>query len=315
MIINYLNKPIFTIFMDTIFRTLQDFFKSINLPLQQDFEMTVHPLKGLHGAGKKQSPLFRTDYFSFLLITKGQSSYTIDKQEFELGKNSFYFTLPGHLKSFNIQKPLEGYLVTFTETFFKQNYNGDFFQIFPFLLNESTPVMKLSDELVNWLSQLLETMLVEYKGSSTFKQQILFNQLSILLLKTKELLQSHQVNIKASNRSMELVNKFKTILNNNFIALITGKIDKIFSIKEMANSIHVHPNYLTNVVKDETGKSASDWIQDRTIAETQSMLKNSTKTISEIAHLFGFTDGTHFAKFFKKLCGSSPSEYRKSVNL
>jgi hypothetical protein len=52
--------------METIYRTLQDFFKSIGLPLEQDFEMTVHQLKGLHGDGKKQSPFFRTDYFSFL---------------------------------------------------------------------------------------------------------------------------------------------------------------------------------------------------------------------------------------------------------
>ena len=49
--------------METIFRTLQDFFKSIGLPMTQDFEMTIHPLKGLHGDGQKQSPVFRTDYF------------------------------------------------------------------------------------------------------------------------------------------------------------------------------------------------------------------------------------------------------------
>ena len=32
--------------METNFRTLQDFFKSIGLPMTQDFEMTIHPLKG-----------------------------------------------------------------------------------------------------------------------------------------------------------------------------------------------------------------------------------------------------------------------------
>jgi AraC family transcriptional regulator, transcriptional activator of pobA len=301
--------------METIFRTLQDFFKSIGLPMQQDFEMTIHHLKGLHGDGKKQSPMFRTDYFSFLLITNGKSSYVIDKQEFDLGKNSFYFTLPGHLKSFKIEFPLEGYLVTFTESFFKQHYSGDFFQTYPFLLNESTPVMKLSNEIVVEMTQLFETMLQEYNGQSLFKKDILFNHLSILLLKTKELLQSHQVNIKSSGRSMELVNQFKTILNTNFKDLILNKSDKILSIKEIGNILHVHPNYLTNVIKEETGKSASDWIHDRTLAETQSLLKNSQKSISEISIIFGFTDSTHFAKFFKKMAGISPSEYRKNAVL
>lgn len=297
--------------METIFRTLQDFFKSIDLPLKQDFEMTIHQLKGLHGDGRKQSPLFRTDYFSFLLITAGKSSYIIDKQEFDLCKNSFYFTLPGHLKSFNIEIPLEGYIVTFTESFLKQDFYGDLFQTFPFLLNETTPVMKLSNEIVLEMSKMFETMIQEYNRESQFKKNILFNHLTILLYKTKELLQSHRVNIKSSSRSMELTNQFKSILNENFRDLLLDKSDKIVSIKEIASALNVHPNYLTNVIKEETGKTASDWIHDRTFSETQSLLKNSSKTISEISIIFGFTDSTHFAKFFKKMSRISPTQFRK----
>ena len=297
--------------METIFRTLQDFFKSIGLPLEQDFEMTVHSLAGLHGSGAKVSPMFRTDYFAFLLITGGKSSYTIDKQSFDLGEGSFYFTNPGHLKSFSIEIPLEGYMVTFTETFLKQNFTGDLFQQFPFLLNESTPVMKLHTDIQADMKAMFETMIQEYKGHSAYKKAILSNHLSILLFKSKELLQSHQVNIKASSRSMELVNQFKMILNENFKNLLLGKSDKILSIKEIADIMNVHPNYLSNVIKEESGKSASDWIQDRTLAEAQALLKNSLKTVSEIAYSLGFTDSTHFAKFFKKMAGVSPSEYRK----
>jgi AraC family transcriptional regulator, transcriptional activator of pobA len=300
--------------METIFRTLQDFFKSIGLPLEQDFEMTVHQLKGLHGDGKKQSPLFRTDYFSFLLITKGKSSYVIDQQAFDLSAGSFYFTLPGHLKSFQIEMPLEGYIVTFTENFLKQNFKGDLFQLFPFLLNESTPVMRLNDSIISELSLMFEAMIKEYKSDSAFKQDILANHLSILLFKTKELLQSHQVNIKSSSKSMELVNQFKTLLNENFKNLLQAKADKILSIKEIANVLNVHPNYLSNVIKEESGKAATAWIQDRTISEAQFLLKNSTKSISEIAYTFGFTDSTHFAKFFKKIANTSPSDYRKPSN-
>ena len=297
--------------METIFRTLQDFFKSIGLPLQQDFEMTVHSLAGLHGSGAKVSPMFRTDYFAFLLITGGKSSYTIDNQGFDLGEGSFYFTNPGHLKSFHIEIPLDGYMVTFTETFLKQNFTGDLFQQFPFLLNESTPVMKLNELIIKEMTAMFETMIQEYKGISPYKKAILSNHLSILLFKTKELLQSHQVNIKASNRSMELVNQFKIILNENFKNLLIGKSYKVLSIKEIADMMNVHPNYLSNVIKEESGKSASDWIQDRTLAEAQALLKNSMKTVSEIAYSLGFTDSSHFANFFKKMANISPSEYRK----
>ncbi len=299
--------------METIFRTLQDFFKSIGLPLEQDFEMTVHNLNGLHGAGAKVSPLFRTDYFAFLLITGGKSSYTIDKQSFDLGQGSFYFTNPGHLKSFQIEIPLQGYMVTFTETFLKQNFTGDLFQQFPFLLNESTPVMKLNELIIKEMIAMFETMIQEYKGISSYKKAILSNHLSILLFKTKELLQSHQVIIKTSGRSMEMVNQFKLALNENFKRLLIGKSDKVLSIKEISDKLNVHPNYLSNVIKEESGKTASDWIHDRTLAEAQALLKNSPKTISEIAYTLGFTDSTHFAKFFKKMSAISPSDYRKII--
>ena len=275
--------------------------------------MTVHSLEGLHGSGAKVSPQFRTDYFAFLLITGGKSSYTIDKQSFELSEGSFYFTNPGHLKSFQIDIPLEGYMVTFTETFLKQNFTGDLFQQFPFLLNETTPVMKLNELIIEKMTDMFETMIQEYKGHSPYKKAILSNHLSILLFKTKELLQSHQVIIKTSGRSMELLNQFKLMLNENFKNLLIGKSEKLLSIKEISDRLSVHPNYLSNVIKEESGKSASDWIQDRTLAEAQALLKNAPNTISEIAYTLGFTDNTHFAKFFKKMSGVSPSDYRKSV--
>jgi AraC family transcriptional regulator, transcriptional activator of pobA len=288
--------------METIYRTLQDFFKSIGLPLSQDFEMTVHRLEGLHGDA---------DYYAFLLITGGKSCYTIDGQTFDLSQNAFYFTNPGHLKSFDIEIPLSGFMLTFTEAFVKQHFQGDFLQLFPFLIHENKPVMYLDAALADEISSLFEMMLQEYKGNGHYKKAVLTNQLMIVLYKTKELLVSHQAPIKSPNRANDLVNRFKILLNDSFRDLAMGKTDKMPSIKELAAAMTVHPNYLSTVIKEESGKSASDWIQDRTFAEAQALLSNESKTVSEIAFALGFTDSTHFAKFFKKKANVSPLEYRK----
>jgi AraC family transcriptional regulator, transcriptional activator of pobA len=301
--------------MEILHGTLKDFFKSINLPLSQDFEMTVHRLKGLHGDKSMASPLFRSDYYSFLLITNGQSSYTIDGQAFELSNGSFYFTNPGHLKSFNIEIPIEGFLLTFSEGFLKENFIGDFFQMFPFLVHESTPVMRLDKAKMTEINDFFETVLQEYNNTGAYKKAILSNQLTILLYKTKELLLSNKVVIKSQSRNGELLSQFKNVLNDNFKALASGKAEKIWSIKEIADQLNVHPNYLSNVVKTESGKSASEWIQERTLAEAKAFLLQSSKTISEIAYVLGFTDSTHFAKFFKKMEGKSPTDFRKSLSL
>jgi AraC family transcriptional regulator, transcriptional activator of pobA len=301
--------------MEIVHQTLQDFFKRIGLPMSQETEMTVHRLEGLHGDKPMQSPLFRTNYYSILLITGGKSEYTIDDLRFDLGENSFYFTNPGHLKSFKIEVPLQGYMLTFTEGFVQQFFVGDFFQQFPFLLNETVPVMSLDEKKRAEIEMVFGMLLNEYGRLSPYRNAILVNQLIVLLYKTKEMLFTNRAVVSTQNRPAELVTSFKNIISDNFKDLAAGKINHILSVKEISSQLNIHPNYLTNIVKSETNKSASDWIQERTMSEAKAILSNSNRTISEIADALGFTDSTHFAKFFKKMTGNSPSEFRKKAIL
>jgi AraC family transcriptional regulator, transcriptional activator of pobA len=302
--------------MEILHQTLQDFFKRIGLPMQQFQEMTVHRLNGLHGDKPMSSPLFRTNYYSFLLIMGGKSQYTIDGLTFDLADNSFYFTTPGHLKSFKIDNPLQGYMLTFTEDFVKQYFMGDFFKLYPFLIQETIPVMQLQVQQTQDLANILEQMLKEYEGFSPYKNAILVSHLAILLFKTKELLVTHKVtSTTAHNRGAELVNGFKNSINENFKALALGQNDHILSVKEIAAKMNIHPNYLTNTIKTETGKSASEWIQERTISDAKALLLQSTKSVSEIAFALGFSDSTNFTKFFKKNTRLTPSEFRNDSAL
>lgn len=296
--------------MEKIYSTLQEFFKSIGLPLEQNTELTVHRLEGLHGEGPLQSPSFRTLYYTIVLIRSGKSTYTIDGHRFDLKPFSFYFTHPGHLKSFSIEIPLTGYMLTFSEKFVKQHFTGDFFQLFPFLIHETVPVMFLDEVTFSSLENISEQMLTEYAGKSAFKNQVLIHLLSVLLFRIKELLFSHPNALPSTTRGINVANAFRQLLNKNFQELLSGKIQKVLSVKEFADQLHLHPNYLSSLVTEETGKSASDWIQDRTLAEAQNLLLHSGKTVSEIAFLLGFTDTSHFGKFFKKYTGSSPKAFR-----
>lgn len=300
--------------MEKIYHTLQEFFSSIGLPLQQDTELTVHRLEGLHGEPPIKSPVFRTNYYAFLLILEGRGRYTIDNQHFELGPYTFYFTNPGHLKSFEIPERQLGYKVTFSEKFIRQYFSDDFYGVFPFLQHESTPMMQLDAGIAAELAELYEQMLREYERNSPYKQPILCSHLSVLLYKTKALLLTHKTRIAMPQRSAEITLQFKNLLNHHVGQLIRGQAGKMYSVKEMAAQLHLHPNYFSQIVKKETGKSASDWIQERLTAEAQAMLA-AGKTISDVSFALGFTDAAHFAKFFKKQTGRSPGDFRRSAAL
>jgi AraC family transcriptional regulator, transcriptional activator of pobA len=268
----------------------------------------VHRLEGLHGDKPLKSPLFRTNYYTIVLISEGKASYTIDGHTYALQRLAFYFTIPGHLKSFDIQELLSGFMITFSEKFVKQFFSGDFFQQFPFLVQETIPVMYLSEDIFEDIATICAQMQKEYERKSTFKNAVLTNLLSVLLFKIKELLPAYQA--QNISRQEEIVLAFKHLLNENFVNLASSKSSKLWSVKEYADKLHLHPNYLSNLIKETTQKSPSEWIQERTLAEAQSLLLNTTKTVSEIAYSLGFTDTAHFGKFIKKYTGMTALELR-----
>lgn len=293
-----------------IFQTLAAFFKSIGLTLKQDEEFTINPLKGLHGKAPIQSPSFRTNYFAFLLIEDADGSYKIDHLQFDLKPQSFYFTLPGHLKSFNLQKDSRGYMITFTEKFLRQFHAGDLFKEFPFLLSENVPVMYPSIEVFDDLKSLYKSILREYSSDSSYKYAIIGNLLFALLLKVKDLLKKYQHKVSLENRSGEIVRLFKQSLDNHFRSIATGHSEVSLEIKTFANEMNITQNHLSKTIKNETGKSISAWIDERLVAEAQSLLVQTDLPVNDIAYRLTFKEPTNFTKYFKKFTGETPKGYR-----
>ncbi len=300
---------------EKVYPTLQAFFQSIGLPLEQDTELTIHPLKGLHGDKPIKSPLFRTNYFTIVLVTGGKSTYIVDNHTFPIARGAFYFSNPGHLKAFEIETSLTGYLTTFSEKFVKQHFEKNFFTQFPFLVEATTPVIDLEETTLESLVAISEQMLQAYNTPSPQKQAMLSHYLSIILLKTKEILLDERRVIHPTRRDDEIFIQFKQLLTQNFVAIAAGELHKVYSVREFAEQLHLHPNYLNQIIKKTTGQPPIKHIQARTLTEAEGLLTNSNKTVSEIAHLLGFTDTTHFSKFFKKHTNQTPLQYRTDQQL
>ena len=81
-----------------------------------------------------------------------------------------------------------------------------------------------------------------------------------------------------------------------------------------ASKLFVTSKYLSTVIKNVTGKTASDWIEDVLIEEIQYELKHSNESISEIAFKLNFPNISFFGKFFKRKTGVSPLKYRKDFS-
>jgi AraC-like DNA-binding protein len=70
------------------------------------------------------------------------------------------------------------------------------------------------------------------------------------------------------------------------------------------------PNYLSDLLKKETGRNAQEHIHFYLIDKAKTQLLNSGESISQIAYGLGFEYPQHFSKIFKAKTGMSPAEYR-----
>ncbi|HAD14019.1 MAG TPA: hypothetical protein DCF33_16465 [Saprospirales bacterium] len=82
------------------------------------------------------------------------------------------------------------------------------------------------------------------------------------------------------------------------------------SVKYLAEKVHLSPNYLSDLLKKETGKNAQDHIHYQLIEEAKTVLLLSNASVSEIAYDLGFEYTQYFSKLFKQKTGLTPSEYR-----
>lgn len=84
------------------------------------------------------------------------------------------------------------------------------------------------------------------------------------------------------------------------------------SIKEIADFVHLNPEYLTRLFKKETGAPLKDYIIEYRISMAKNLLANSSLSISTIASEVGYQNFSYFANLFKKLEQLTPREYRNT---
>lgn len=80
-----------------------------------------------------------------------------------------------------------------------------------------------------------------------------------------------------------------------------------------AEQLHITPNHLSDVVRQQSGLSVMDWIHRTTTTEAKLLLKHSNMMICEISERLNFPEPTAFNRYFKKQTGVTPLAYRNSL--
>jgi transcriptional regulator GlxA family with amidase domain len=94
---------------------------------------------------------------------------------------------------------------------------------------------------------------------------------------------------------------------------LQGNSQKVISLKSVAERFGMSVRTFNRRFKEATSKTPLQYLQELRIDMAKELLQTSNFTISQIADKVGYQDISHFAGLFKKLLGTTPSDYRSTV--
>ena len=247
-------------------------------------------------------PFKRSFYFFALFRNTGQIEVNYDDQRINNPDSYMVFHAPNLIYSFSHNNELEGYIVYFKAecfSFFKQ----DFHRTFPLFDLLHTNLFKFDHATYDRLAPHFEAVFQAYDNS--VKDQHMEARLKLLGL--LYYLEDFSVE-KKKERGLAtpqqiLLKKFIQLVNNHYVDKRT--------VQEYADMLSVTANYLSQSVKQVSGKNALAFISERLAGEAKSLIRYTDSGIAEIAYQLNFSDPANFGKFFRRQTGESPSDYRK----
>ena len=107
---------------------------------------------------------------------------------------------------------------------------------------------------------------------------------------------------KPLNRKEEIFHDFLTLLETYYT--------QERSISFYADRMCLTPKYLSTIIKEVSGKHGMQWIDEYVSLEAKALLRNSTLSVKQVSDQLNFPSQSMFGRFFKKMTGYSPKQYK-----
>lgn len=95
------------------------------------------------------------------------------------------------------------------------------------------------------------------------------------------------------------------------VLYITASLSSDLGPRELADIIGVNPSYLSKRFSRETGKTMTDYINEKRVKRAEQMLRETALQVQTVSQYCGIQDVNYFTKVFKKYTGLTPTRYRK----
>lgn len=279
-----------------------------------NIELNDHPLEGLdvhiikkYVVKTADDESFRVNNYSLILIKSGQFKIRLREVTQKLTahdlmvipKNSFCTLV-------EVKGKLQLSIISFTSEFAFQNcLKKELRDSFHFLQGESTSKITLSEKDFLVLSLIYKLIYYVNKHAQQDNQDIELQRISfnLFLYELKFIFNRYAPDAAVSFSRQES-------LTIQFLTILTIHCKKQHGVKFYAGALFVTPGYLNKTIKQVTGKTVKNLIDQAIVNEIKLYLENSRLSIAVIAQDFEFSNLSSFSAFFRKHTSISPTKYR-----
>ena len=265
----------------------------------------VHPQETIEEENESQA------VFDFYIVSVKDSpcgELKYGRNTYDFSEGSMMFVGPGQVMRSTGDASASGWALIFHPELIRHSKISKKMSEYSFFQYNVHEALHLSEKEKNIVSTLVDQIRTEYSNNiDVFTKEVIVSQLELLFNYSQRFYSRQFITRTAYNS--DLVSRFESDLIDWFDS---GKASEMGlpTVKQCANKLGMSPDYLSDMLKQETGKTAQEHIHYLLIDRAKNELLSSSNTVSEIAYALGFEYPQYFSKLFKSKTGMTPSQYR-----
>lgn len=281
------------------------------------FPKPKHPLISVLPIDERMTRFDYGDFsytFSFYQISlksgiKGNLSYGRNTYDFEEG--TITFIRPNQIIKVENSEDYQngnGWSLIFHPDLIRKSALGSTIDTYSFFNYEVNEALHLSEYEKLSLTELVNKIALEYQQKiDRYSQEIIIANIEMILKYCKRYYDRQFYT--RTNLNQDVITKFEQIIRD-YYASDEAVENGVLSVKNCAQKLAMSPNYLGDLIKNETARTAKDHIRDYIIEKAKTKIIGTNESISQIAYSLGFEYPQGLNRLFKAKTGMSPKEYR-----
>lgn len=236
------------------------------------------------------------------------------QQYYDFDEGIMYFIAPHQVLQFEdvLLNGVKGFVLVVHPDFLQGYSLASKIKDYGYFSYASNEALHLSEKEEKSIMDIIENVSGEIDTNmDAFTQDLLVTNIELMLKYCDRFYNRQFLTRKKANS--DLLIKLENLLDDYFKN--EQLLEKgIPTVQFVASELHLTPNYLSDMLRVQTGQTTQQHIQNRVIEKAKELLSTTTMSVSEIAYHLGFEHPQSFHRLFKSRTSTSPLEFRASFN-